>query len=136
LYLHRRRELLRSQTHLVEIDLLRGGRHATAVPRDLAVAQAGPFDYHVCIHEFDKAEAFLVYPIRLQDRLPVVEVPLLPDASPVRLDLQSALDRAYDTGAYQRRIRYAGCTPEPTLRPDQAEWVANLLRERGILPPA
>src|SRR5208283_4547175 len=71
-------EIVQSQSHLVEIDLLRGGIHTTAVSREVAVAKAGPFDYHVSIHRFDRPKDFFVYPISLQNRLPVIPIPLLP----------------------------------------------------------
>ena len=72
LYLRKQREVLDSQTHLVEIDLLRTGEHTTAVPRDLAQKKAGPFEYHVCVHPFDKFEDYYVYAIRLPERLPEI----------------------------------------------------------------
>jgi hypothetical protein len=37
LYQRKQKEILASQVHLVEIDLLRGGEHTTAVPLELAV---------------------------------------------------------------------------------------------------
>jgi hypothetical protein len=135
LYLRKQRELLDSPTHLVEIDLLRAGAHATAVPRDLAVARAGPFDYHVSIHSFDQIEDFLVYPIRLDDRLPEIAVPLLPGDPDVMIDLQSIFDRCYDTGPYRRRVRYAEGTPVPPLRPDQEGWASQLLLQAGLISP-
>ncbi len=46
-YLKKQREILDSQVHLVEIDLLRGGEHTTAVPREWAVNKAGAFEYHL-----------------------------------------------------------------------------------------
>src|SRR5947209_5330096 len=46
-YLKKQAELLNSRVNLVEIDLLRGGQHTTAVPRKDALQEAGPFDYHV-----------------------------------------------------------------------------------------
>jgi hypothetical protein len=134
LYLRKQRELLDSPTHLVEIDLLRGGTHATAVPLDLLNAAVGPFEYHVAIHRFDRFEDFLVYPIRLEERLPEIDIPLLPGDPKVPIDLQAAFDRAYDTGPYRRRIRYAEITPAPALRPDQAEWAARILQAAGMLP--
>ena len=63
-FLEKQRKTLESETHLVEIDLLRGGTHTLAVPRDLVKAQAGPFDYLVSIHRFDRPKEFL----RLSDR--------------------------------------------------------------------
>lgn len=131
LYLRMQRELLDSRTHLVEIDLLRGGTHATAVPLDLAIEEAGPFDYHVSVHRFDRFEDFLVYPIRLEERLPEIAIPLLPGDPDVPIDLQAVFDRCYDTGPYRRRVRYAEVTPVPPLRPDQAEWAARVLQPPG-----
>jgi hypothetical protein len=78
LYLRKQRELLDSPTHLVEIDLLRGGLHTTALPLDYLQAIVGRFDYHVSIHRSDRFEDFLVYPIRLAEPLPEVAVPLPP----------------------------------------------------------
>jgi hypothetical protein len=134
-YLRKQREVLRSQVHLVEVDLLRGGTHNTAVPHALAVARTGSFDYHVCVHLFDKRQEYLVYPIRLGMRLPIVAIPLLPGDAAVRVDLQAVLDRCYDAAQYHRRVRYRDRTPVPPLRPEQAEWVQRLLQEKGILEP-
>ena len=53
------KELLDGKVHLVEIDLLRGGVHSTAVPRQRAIEESGIFDYHVCIHFFDHFEDFV-----------------------------------------------------------------------------
>jgi hypothetical protein len=136
LYRQKQREVLRSQAHLVEIDLLRGGEHATAVPQVLAVAQAGPFDYHVCIHHYDNPPDYFVYAVRLPDRLPEVAVPLLPGEPPVPFDLQALLDRCYDAGAYGGRVAYAEARPVPPLRPQQTGWATQVLREKGLLPAA
>jgi hypothetical protein len=70
LYTRKQRELLATQVHLVEIDLLRGGVHATAVPVEPARALCGPFDYHVSMHHFDDLETFYIYPICLDQCLP------------------------------------------------------------------
>jgi hypothetical protein len=127
LYLRKQREVLDSTIHLVEIDLLRAGEHTTAVPRDRAVAKAGPFDYHVCIHHFDNIEDYFVYPIRLEERLPEIAIPLLPGDPPVPADLQTVFERCYDTGPYRRRIRYHESSPVPPLEPARSEWAARLL---------
>jgi hypothetical protein len=135
LYLRKQSEILDSRVHLVEIDLLRGGQHATAVPRDLALEVAGPFDYHVSVHPFDSLEDYYVYPIWLGARLPVVAIPLLPGDPAVPIDLQAVFDRCYDAGPYRREIRYHADAIVPPLRPDQDEWARTLLdaarAERG-----
>jgi hypothetical protein len=127
LYRRKQREILRGKVHLVEIDLLRAGEHTTAVPFELAVAKAGSFDYHVCIHHFDNLEDFFVYPIRLEERLPPIAIPLLPGDASVEIDLQEVFNRCYDTGPYRREIRYLQDTPIPPLRPEQAVWSARIL---------
>ncbi len=127
-YLAKQAEVLTGQAHLIEIDLLRGGTHATAVPRDLAVEKAGPFDYHVCVHRFDRPNDFFVYPIRLEQRLPGISIPLLPGDPDVPLSIQSVFDRAYEEGPYFRVVRYGEAPIIPPLRAEQLEWVKSRLQ--------
>jgi len=129
LYVRKQREILSSQIHLVEIDLLRGGQHTTAVPWRHARAKAGSFDYHVCVHRFDNVEDYFVYPIRLQDRLPEIAVPLLPGDGDVAINLQEVFHRSYDAGPYRRRIRCRQSEPVPPLDAESRSWAARLLDE-------
>lgn len=135
LYLRKQREVLNGRVNLVEIDLLRGGEHTTAVPLDFAQARAGTFDYHICVHRFDNLEDYFVYPILLAQRLPVFAIPLLPGEGAVSADLQAVFDRCYDTGPYRRRVRYAEPMPGLPLSPSQAQWAIQVLRDKGLLPP-
>ncbi|HZW29627.1 MAG TPA: DUF4058 family protein [Isosphaeraceae bacterium] len=128
LYKRKQKEILASQVHLVEIDFLRGGEPTTAVPLDLAREACGPFDYHVSIHGFDDLETYHVYPIRLEDRLPPVDIPLLPGDAAVTVDLQAVFDRCYEEGPYAREIGYGVDAVIPPLRPDQAAWAAQVLQ--------
>ena len=64
--------------NLVEIDLLRGGEHATAVPLDKRWPRCGAFDYHVSVHPFDDFETFFVYPMHLKSRWPRLKFPSYP----------------------------------------------------------
>jgi Protein of unknown function (DUF4058) len=121
-FLQKQRETLDSETHLVEIDLLRSGKHTLAVPRDLVEAKAGPFDYLVSIHRFDRPKDFFVYPIALPDRLPDIAIPLLPGDPDVSLDLQAVFDRSYDLGPYRREIEYGRDPVVPRLSAEQAQW--------------
>ena len=122
LYRKKQKELIGSQVHLVEFDFLRGGKHTTAVPLDAAREACGPFDYHVSVRPFDILDTFHVYPIRLEDRLPPIAVPLLPGDPPVTLDLQAVFDRCYDAGPYAREVRYGVDPVIPPLGPDRAAW--------------
>jgi hypothetical protein len=130
LYVRKQKELLSSKVNLVEIDLLRGGQHVSAVPLDAALRECGAFDYHVTVHCFDDRETFFVYPIALEERLPSVAIPLLPGDSPVTLDLQPVFDRCYDAGPYLREIDYAVDKVIPPLNPDHNAWVRGILHAR------
>ena len=133
LYKKKQAELLLSDVHLVEIDLLRAGEPATALPAERFAALKRPFDYHVCVHRYDQRGDLRIYSILLSDRLPIVEIPLLPGDEPVRLDLQALPAQSYDNGLYARRVRYADERPEPPLNPEQAQWAEQCLREKGLL---
>ena len=122
LYLRKQREILGSKVHLVEIDLLRGGKHTTSVPRDRLEASGVQCDYHVCIHRFDNLEDYFVYPIQLASPLPEIRVPLLPGDGEVALNLQEVFRRAYEAGPYRREIDYQHDQPTPRLSAEQGAW--------------
>jgi len=135
LYTRKQQEMLEGQVNLVELDLLRAGRHTTSVPEGHARARGGPFDYHVCVRLGDRPRDFHLYPIRLEQRLPKVAIPLSPGDPFVTIDLQTVFDRSYDIGPYPRCVRYGDAVPPPPLRPEQAEWVTRTLHDKGLLPP-
>jgi Protein of unknown function (DUF4058) len=125
-YVNKQREILASQTHLVEIDLLRGGQHVLAVPQ-WATQDQLPYDYLVSVNRArDRREEFDVYAKRLQDRLPKIRVPLADDDPDVALDLQSVLAQAYEMGRYGERLNYQPPC-QPPLTAEQREWVQRQL---------
>jgi Protein of unknown function (DUF4058) len=132
MYIRKQDEILQSNVHLVEIDLLRGGTHATAVPRELAVAAAGSFDYHVCLHRFDKLDEYVVYPIGLKESLPRVDIPLLPGDPVVAIDLQSIFNRSYESGPYRREVRYLQDEPVPPLTAEQLTWARERIQQTPL----
>jgi hypothetical protein len=127
LYLRKQKEVIGSQINLVEIDLLRAGRHTTAVPQRKLRRKAGPFDYHVCVAPAHDWMNRYVYTFHMQDRLPEIDIPLLPGDGPTRLDLQAVFDRCYDEGPFSRRIRYELDRVVPPLTAEQAAWAAEQL---------
>jgi Protein of unknown function (DUF4058) len=112
-YQAERRERLGSPAHLVEIDLLRGW---TPMPQE----GRPECDYSVMVSRAEKRRAADFWPIRLNDRLPVIPIPLRPPDDAVPVDLQEALHRAYDGPGYEHFI-YSG-SPEPNLSPKDAAW--------------
>ncbi|WP_165067855.1 DUF4058 family protein [Paludisphaera rhizosphaerae] len=129
LYLRKQQEVLASRVHLVEIDLLHGGLHTTAVDAKRLHQAVGRCDYHVSVHRSDRFEDFFIYPIQLRDSLPEVAFPLLAGDPDVPIDLQAIFDRAYDVGPYRRRIRYRDASPVPPLAPELHAWAEALLPE-------
>jgi hypothetical protein len=127
LYLEKQREILGSAVHLVEIDLLRGGEHTTPMSLERLRLKAGPFDYHVSVHRFDRRGRFFIYPWRLEDPLPEIAIPLLPGDGEVPLDLQAVFARCYDTGPYRRRVLYEPARIVPALDKQRTEWVKQFL---------
>ena len=121
----KRREVLRSPAHWVEIDLLRAGVGLTKrLPR-------WPCEYLVHVSPADERPNGLIWPIRLSQRLPVIPIPLLPADLDVPLDLQAVLTTVYDRAGYDVSIDYAS-DPAPPLPPEWAAWAVGLLKEKGL----
>lgn len=131
-YLEKQEECRQAGVGLVEIDLLRDGRHTTAVPLDRLQAQTAGFTYHVCVSARATRGRYVIAPIRLADGLPRVLVPLDPGVPPVPVDLQPLFDRCYDTGLYARQVKYDR-PPDPPLTADQQAWADSVLRAKGVL---
>ena len=122
----KRREVLRSPSHWVEIDLLRAGHSWTRRPR-----RFGPHDYLVHVSHADRRPKGLVWPIRLSQRLPVISIPLREGDADAKLDLQAMIEAAYHGGSYDLQIDYT----QPPIPPFQGEWSAwadRLLREKRL----
>jgi len=124
-YLRKRRELLRSGAHLIEIDLLRGGRHP---PLERPVPLA---PYYVTLSRAQRRPYVEVWPIQLCDRLPTVPVPLLDPDPDAPLDLAAVVAAVYERGAYARLIDYRQPPPLPPVSETEAAWMEEHLRARG-----
>ena len=124
-YLRKQMEVLNSPTHIVEVDLHREGEHAVAVPKAF-MPDAEPFEYMATVVRKPKRLRYELYPFTLPERMPDLNIPLLPEDPDVKLPLQAAFDRAYDNGAYANVIDYTR-QPEPPLTAEQWEWAQTLL---------
>jgi hypothetical protein len=112
-YLAKRNQVLARTTHLVEIDLRRGGRRP-------ATPALPPCDYYVLVSRYQDRPRLGMWPIGLRDRLPVIRIPLNPPDPDVPLDLQALLHRVYDAADYGKYIYVEA--PEPPLNPEDAAW--------------
>jgi Protein of unknown function (DUF4058) len=120
-YLDKRRTLLRSAAHLIEIDLLRRGRR---LPMKDPLP---PASYYVFVSRAEQRPMLQVWPIALDHPLPRIPVPLLAGDADVLLDLQAAFQNVYDLGGFDLVLDYAHA-PQVPLKDDQAAWVAQRLR--------
>jgi hypothetical protein len=112
-YVGKRRSLLATRTHLVEIDLRRGG--ARPYPPELLAC-----DYYVLVSRSEARPRLGIWPISLRERLPVVPIPLVAPDPDIALDLQAVLHHVYDLAGYAKYIYRE--TPQPPLTPNDAAW--------------
>jgi hypothetical protein len=120
-YLRKRRKLLRSEVHVIEVDLLRGGERSpleTPLP---------PAPYYITLAHAERRPLVDVWPVQLDERLPIVPVPLKTPDPAVALDLGAVVRAVYTRGAYATRIDYRQPVPPPPLAPEQQAWVSELL---------
>ncbi|MFN8498252.1 MAG: DUF4058 family protein [Anaerolineae bacterium] len=110
-YREKRRRLYRAGVHLVEIDLIRRGTRPLAHPR------IPPSPYLVTLTRAHAATVE-VWPIALEDRLPLIPTPLRAPDADVTLDLHAALAAVYEAVAYDLSIDYGGPPPPPPLDSD------------------
>ena len=125
-YQDRRLTLLRTETHLLKIDLLRGGAR---------IALDGPLPpapYYVFLSRLQRRPYTAVWSAGLRQGLPTVPVPLLPPDPDVPLDLQAAIDACFDLVGYERLLPYGDPPPPPELEKGDAAWPAATLHAAGL----
>lgn len=127
-YEKKRQELFMNGVHLLEIDLLRGGRRPTLIrpsplPADL---------YFVFLSRTERWPEIGIWPCDLRKPLPNVPVPLRhPDPDAV-LNLTAVLQQVYRNARYDLQVDYRDDPPPPELNTDDAAWLDARLRERGL----
>ncbi|MBI3326080.1 MAG: DUF4058 family protein [Nitrospinae bacterium] len=128
-YLEKQKEVLRGGANLVEIDLLHEGEHTVVVPR-LNIERHEPFHSLVCVWRATNPLYCELYFVRLQNRLPRIRIPLLPEDNDVLMDMPAICTRCYDAARYDLDLDYTQLPPIELSPPDQA-WSESWLREKG-----
>ena len=124
-YLAKRRRILLSTAHFLEIDLLRQGQR---VPMQQPLPRT---PYFVFLGRVEKRPMTEIWPISLAEPLPVVPVPLLPSDKDEALDLQEAFATIYDLLGYDLALDYTQ-PPEIPLSQEGAARAETLLRAAGL----
>jgi hypothetical protein len=124
-FMKKRREVMSSKANWVEIDLLRTG---TSHPSKSRFPTCQYFVYSSPAVMRPDAKA---WPMAIEEPLPTVGIPLRKPDPDAPLDLQAALDLAYDRAAYEDMVDYTK-DPVPPLPPDLAKWANKLLKQKKL----
>jgi hypothetical protein len=123
-YERKRRVVLASLTHLVEVDLLRAGRPMPARGAESTAA------YRILISREDTRPHASLVLFSLRDSIPRFALPLLPGDAEPELDLGRLLADLYEQAGYDLVIDYRQ-DPVPALGDDDRTWADSLLRATG-----
>lgn len=120
-YEQKRRRILGSNTHLIELDLLRAGKpmpmHQVPVPTA----------YRLLISRATDRPTADLYGLTLQAPLPALPLPLLSAEIEPMIPLQAVFEGVYERARYRSRIDYTQPIPPPALSNVEQAWVETLL---------
>jgi hypothetical protein len=124
-YEKKRQQVLSSATHLVEIDLLRGGTPM------LLSGNVPPMSYYILVSKSGQRPLADLYPFGLQEEIPIFTMPLISGEVEPEVDLQLLLNAVYDRASLDLAIDYRQ-PPSPNLSADDTQWADLLLRQQGL----
>lgn len=120
-YLAKRLKVLGSPTHLVEVDLLRGGQ-----PMPMSVT-AKPGSYRILVSRGDRRPTADLYAFGVREPIPEFAVPLRSGEEEPILHLKQLLEQVYVQARYGAAIDYER-SPIPELQIEDRAWVSQLVR--------
>jgi hypothetical protein len=121
-YVKKRTALLQTSTHLLELDLLRGGQRIPLIGGTLP-----PAPYYIFLSRFTHRPRTEVWPIQLRGSLPTIPVPLLPPDPDISLVLQAAIDACFDLVRYHEYLLdYTQTPPPPPFDPEDLAWLETI----------
>jgi hypothetical protein len=119
-YLSKRESVLESRSHLIELDLLRGGARLPVVGR------LPPGDFYAIVSRSGRRPKAEVYAWTLRHPLPGISVPLKQGDADVTLDLQAVFTTVYDRARYRLSLNYHRPL-DPPLTEVQSAWARQLV---------
>jgi hypothetical protein len=125
LYEDKRMEVLASNIHLVEIDLIRAGEPMPIIGNGRASA------YRILVSRGDCRPNASLYAFGVRQSIPSFSLPLKPTDQEPTVDLGELLRDLYDRASYDLRLDYKG-DPEPPLPSPEATWADELLRRENL----
>jgi Protein of unknown function (DUF4058) len=120
-YEKKRQKILASSTHLVEIDLIRSGK-------PMRIIEDVKSDYRILISRGNRRPRAYLYAFSVRDPIPSFPLPLQSGDREPLVQLQELLNGVYDRAGFEIAIDY-NLDPVPKLKPEDASWASELLRE-------
>jgi hypothetical protein len=114
-YKRKREKTIGQQVHLVELDLLLGGRR---LPMGRPLPRG---DGYALISRAERRPDSEVYAWTIRDPLPRIPIPLFPPDADILLDLARVFAIAYRRGRYARSINYAASLAL-VKNPEDRDW--------------
>ena len=101
IYLEKRQEILDSQSHFVELDLLRGGRRLP-----IRTKSSLGTHYYALVSRRGRRPRADLYHWSLRQPMPTILIPLANGDADVPLNLQTAFSVVYDRARYDLSVSY------------------------------
>jgi hypothetical protein len=120
-YLKKRQAVLETNSHFIEIDLLRA---LGAMPVIGIISQS---HYRILVSNADDRPDADLYSFNLQDAIPVIPIPLQPEDEPISIDLAHLLQQIYEQGCFDLQINYQDAVPAPNLSEADRDWIKQVL---------
>jgi Protein of unknown function (DUF4058) len=127
-YETKRRRILGSQTHLIEIDLLRQGEPMPVLGKE-AIKR-----YRILLSRSSERPHAELYTFDLIDVIPTFALPLKQGSLEPTIDLQTLLHGVYDRASFDLAIDY-NQNPNPPLTNLEKTWLDDWLINQGLREP-
>ncbi len=124
-YEEKRKDVLSTPTHLVEIDLLRAGKQMQIL------SEITKTDYRILIARGNRRPLAEVFGFNLQQQIPQFLLPLKSGDNEPLVNLQNLLAQVYEQASFDLAIDYS-IEPVPQLQSEDKIWVDTLLKENGL----
>lgn len=130
-YAAKRDDYLSAGVNVVEIDLLRQGPLTVNIEGTGYEQRRKGEEYAICVTRaaFPARREFYACPLR--KKLPVIRIPLRLTDPDVPLDVQSLVDRCYESGRYWKLDYHS--PPSPPLGAEDDVWAKECLQAAGLL---
>jgi hypothetical protein len=123
-FMSKRHEIMNTEIHWVEIDLLRDGVPTVTEP------PLRPSDYRILVSRADQRTRTRFWPVSVRQPLPIIQIPLRGKDAESPLDLGAVFRTGYERAAYEASVDYRKA-PQPPLQGEDAKWAKELLRNRS-----